>query len=215
MKSNIFHREFTLLDDINYKFDSLSKRLLLTSALGSIFINLSPYSRYLKVTLKKKSIVIENRTLILEHNAITVKKQLDQLCSLLNKKINGILNGHLIYLNLIGIGYKVWCTSIESLKNEQRGELDLIIFYNEKKVDMNSTFLCLRVGYSHQINILIPENLFVFCTKGTNICIYGGNFEEITGFAAFIRNLRPPENYKGKGIRLRDELIKTKPGKKK
>jgi ribosomal protein L6P/L9E len=214
MKSNIFYHEFKLLEDIEYSFDKFSKNLYLTGVLGSISVDLSPYNRYLKLTLKKRSVVIENCTLISGYNYNLVKKQLDQLCLLLNKTINSVSNGHLIYLNLIGIGYKVWCTSSENLKNEQRVELSSIIFYNGKKITTNSTFLCLKVGYSHQINILIPENLFVFCTKGTNICIYGGNFEKVTGFAAFIRGLRSPEDYKGKGIRLRDEIIKTKPGKK-
>lgn len=75
--------------------------------------------------------------------------------------------------------------------------------------------LNLQLGFSHDVNYEIPEGLTVKCEKPTSIEISGSNKQVVGQFAAEIRSLRPPEPYKGKGIRYDDESILRKEGKKK
>jgi large subunit ribosomal protein L6 len=75
--------------------------------------------------------------------------------------------------------------------------------------------LVLQLGFSHDVNFAIPEGLTVKCEKPTSIEITGFDKQVIGQFAAEIRALRPPEPYKGKGIRYEGESILRKEGKKK
>jgi len=70
----------------------------------------------------------------------------------------------------------------------------------------------LNVGYSHQVELIIPEGLSVESKKST-ITVIGNNKYQVGEFAAKIRAVRKPEVYKGKGIRYSDERIRIKPGK--
>lgn len=72
--------------------------------------------------------------------------------------------------------------------------------------------LILQVGFSHQKEVSIPDGINV-SVDGNIITVSGINKEEIGNFAAKIRSIRPPEPYKGKGIRYKDEKIKRKAGK--
>lgn len=72
--------------------------------------------------------------------------------------------------------------------------------------------LILNMGYSHEIRLSIPERLKVSIVKN-NITIAGIRKEEVGEFAARIRRVRPPEVYKGKGIKYKNERIRRKAGK--
>lgn len=72
--------------------------------------------------------------------------------------------------------------------------------------------LTMRLGFSHPINIAIPESLQVSVVKNT-IVIEGAVKEEVGAFAATVRETKKPEVYKGKGIRYQGEFIKKKAGK--
>lgn len=73
--------------------------------------------------------------------------------------------------------------------------------------------LILYVGYSHEVIIKPPENVKIIVENNTNITIYGINKEIVGQIAAKIRAVRPPEPYKGKGIRYQNENIRRKIGK--
>ncbi|MEX0921807.1 MAG: 50S ribosomal protein L6 [Rhodovibrionaceae bacterium] len=75
--------------------------------------------------------------------------------------------------------------------------------------------LNLQLGYSHDINFPIPEGIQVNCEKPTSISIKGADKQVVGEVAAVIRSMRPPEPYKGKGVRYADEQILRKEGKKK
>ena len=75
--------------------------------------------------------------------------------------------------------------------------------------------LNLQLGYSHDINHPIPEGITIKCEKPTNIAISGADKQRVGQIAAEIRAYRPPEPYKGKGIRYSDEIVRRKEGKKK
>ena len=108
--------------------------------------------------------------------------------SLVNNKLQGITRGFLIYLKITGIGYRA------SLEND---------------------ILFLKLGYSHDIIYKIPSSIKVFLLDPTVICLFGIDKNQITQIAAKIRHLRRPSVYKGKGIRIFNEKIVLKAGKRK
>src|SRR3546814_11924862 len=75
--------------------------------------------------------------------------------------------------------------------------------------------LRLQLGYSHDVNIAVPEGLEVKTTDQTTVEISGIDRRKVDQLAAAIRRWRKPEHYKGKGIKYRDEYIFRKDGKKK
>jgi len=78
---------------------------------------------------------------------------------------------------------------------------------------VNGKELVLNMGYSHEIKIEIPEGISVTVAKNT-IVISGMDKQKVGALAARIRDVRPPEVYKGKGIKYKEEIIKRKAGKK-
>ena len=74
--------------------------------------------------------------------------------------------------------------------------------------------LTLNLGFSHPIEMEVPKTLEVKVEKTTTILITGADKAEVGQFAANIRKLRPPEPYKGKGVRYEDEFVRRKEGKR-
>jgi large subunit ribosomal protein L6 len=75
--------------------------------------------------------------------------------------------------------------------------------------------LTLQLGFSHDINLDVPADISVTCEKPTLLVLSGPDKQRVGQFAALIKNYRPPEPYKGKGIRFENEFILRKEGKKK
>ena len=75
--------------------------------------------------------------------------------------------------------------------------------------------LNLQLGYSHDIKYAVPADIDVRCESPTSIAITGADRQRVGQIAAEIRSFRPPEPYKGKGIRYEGEQILRKEGKKK
>lgn len=75
--------------------------------------------------------------------------------------------------------------------------------------------LQLQLGYSHDVSFTVPEGIQVKCPKPTEIVVTGIDKQKVGQAAAEIRQFRPPEPYKGKGVRYADEFIYRKEGKKK
>jgi large subunit ribosomal protein L6 len=75
--------------------------------------------------------------------------------------------------------------------------------------------LQLQLGYSHDIAFPIPQGIQVACPKPTEIVVTGIDKQKVGQVAAEIRRFRPPEPYKGKGIKYAGEFILRKEGKKK
>lgn len=106
--------------------------------------------------------------------------------SLLKNTILGVSEGFEVKLTLIGVGYKAAV---------QGNKLDL------------------QLGYSHPTFLEIPKSLQVAVDKGTAISIKGVDKREVGQFAATVRSMKPPEPYKGKGIRYENEFVRKKEGK--
>jgi large subunit ribosomal protein L6 len=107
---------------------------------------------------------------------------------LVNNMVVGVTKGFEKKLNLIGVGYKA---------------------------QAQGTKLNLNVGYSHPVNIEMPAGIKVETPAPTEILIKGADRQRVGQIAAEIRSVRPPEPYKGKGIRYSDETITIKETKKK
>jgi large subunit ribosomal protein L6 len=94
----------------------------------------------------------------------------------------------------------------------------------EKKLEINGVgyraaiqgkSLQLSLGYSHDVNYPIPDGITITTPKPTEIVIAGNDSQRVGQVAAEIRSYRPPEPYKGKGVKYADEFIFRKEGKKK
>ena len=108
--------------------------------------------------------------------------------SLLNNAIIGANEGYTKNLELVGVGY--------------RGAI--------KGSELN-----LQLGFSHDINFKIPEGIKILVEKQTNVKISGSDKQLVGMVASQIKSLRPPEPYKGKGIKEVGQYILRKEGKKK
>ena len=108
--------------------------------------------------------------------------------SLLNNAIIGSSAGYTKILELVGVGYRA------ALKDKQ---------------------LNLQLGYSHDINFDIPDDIKITVEKQTIVKITGSDKQQVGTVAAKIKTFRPPEPYKGKGIREQGQYILRKEGKKK
>ena len=80
---------------------------------------------------------------------------------------------------------------------------------------MQGNNLNLQLGYSHDIAYPIPADVKIACERPTAIAVSGADRQRVGQVAAEIRAFRPPEPYKGKGIKYSDETIRRKEGKKK
>lgn len=108
--------------------------------------------------------------------------------ALVNNLVTGVASGFTRNLEINGVGYRAAV---------QGGNL------------------ALQLGYSHDINYPIPPDVKIACERPTAITITGADRQRVGQVAAEIRAFRPPEPYKGKGIKYSDETIRRKEGKKK
>ena len=108
--------------------------------------------------------------------------------SLLNNLVTGVSEGFTVGLEITGVGYRA---------------------------AVEGRTLALQLGYSHDVRYPIPDGVEMKCERPTHISITGANKQQLGQIAAEIRAFRPPEPYKGKGIRYEGEHILRKEGKKK
>ena len=80
---------------------------------------------------------------------------------------------------------------------------------------MQGKSLNLTLGFSHPVNFPIPEGITIETPSQTEILVKGVDRQRVGQMAAEIRDFRPPEPYKGKGVSYADEQISLKEGKKK
>jgi len=106
--------------------------------------------------------------------------------ALIANQVLGVTEGFSKALDIIGVGYRA----------EAKGKV-----------------LNLQLGHSHPINYPIPEGIDIKTPAPTQIVVSGIDKQKVGQVAAEIREFRPPEPYKGKGVRYRDEVIQRKAGK--
>lgn len=102
---------------------------------------------------------------------------------------------------------------IEGVSNEFTRKLELVgVGY---RAQMKGSSLSLALGFSHDVDYPVPEGINIQTPKPTEITITGINKQRVGQTAAEIRAFRPPEPYKGKGVKYEGEYIFRKEGKKK
>ncbi len=108
--------------------------------------------------------------------------------SLVNNAVTGVSKGHEKILELSGVGFRA---------------------------NLKSDLLNLQIGFSHDVNFKIPKEIKITVEKQTIIKIAGVDKELVSKIAADIKNLKPVEPYKAKGIKERGQFVLRKEGKKK
>jgi large subunit ribosomal protein L6 len=81
------------------------------------------------------------------------------------------------------------------------------------RADVSGNGITVQVGYSHPIQYPAPEGITLECPNQTTIVVSGADKQKVGQTAAEIRGFRPPEPYKGKGIRYQGEQVRRKAGK--
>ncbi len=108
--------------------------------------------------------------------------------SVVNNLVTGVTEGFTRELEINGVGYRA---------------------------QVQGKDVVLLLGFSHEVRYPIPEGITVQCPDQTHIVVKGADKQRVGQTAAEIRAFRPPEPYKGKGIKYADEYILRKEGKKK
>lgn len=108
--------------------------------------------------------------------------------ALVNNMVTGVSKGFSITLEINGVGYRA---------------------------AVQGDTLNLQLGYSHDIAYPIPRDVRIACERPTVITVSGADRQRVGQVAAEIRAYRPPEPYKGKGIKYSTETVRRKEGKKK
>jgi large subunit ribosomal protein L6 len=108
--------------------------------------------------------------------------------ALVENMVTGVSTGFSVNLEITGVGYRA----------QVQGET-----------------LNLQLGYSHDIPFPIPGDVRITCERPTAITVTGADRQRVGQIAADIRAYRPPEPYKGKGIKYTTETVRRKEGKKK
>lgn len=106
--------------------------------------------------------------------------------SLLNNMVIGVTDGYTKVLEILGVGYRA---------------------------QMDGKNLVLNVGYSHPVRMVAPEGISYAVEGNNRVSVSGINKQVVGEEAARIRGVRPPEPYKGKGIRYQGEAVRRKAGK--
>lgn len=106
--------------------------------------------------------------------------------TLIANMVEGVSNGYTKNLEIVGIGYRA---------------------------NMQGKDLVLSVGFSHTVTIATPEGITITVPAPNQIVVTGADKQKVGQLAAEIRGVRPPEPYKGKGIRYADEHVRRKEGK--
>jgi large subunit ribosomal protein L6 len=81
------------------------------------------------------------------------------------------------------------------------------------KADVRGSSIVLNLGYSHPITYPFPDGIQIAVDSGTKLTVKGIDKEKVGQVAAEIRSMRPPDSYKGKGVRYAGEYIRLKAGK--
>ncbi len=106
--------------------------------------------------------------------------------TLVANTINGVKTGFEKRLEIVGVGYRA---------------------------SMQGNTLNMQLGYSHPVNIESPQGIKIEVEANTKIKVFGSNKQTVGDVAAAIRGKRPPEVYKGKGVKYEGEYIRRKAGK--
>ena len=146
-----------------------------------------PKGTLTQVMLKDITMKQEENKIVLERKNESAKAMHGTMNALIQNMITGVTKGYEKGLEILGVGYRF---NVQGKK------------------------LVVSAGYSHPVEMEVPEGLTVEANGNTEITIKGIDKVLVGEFAANVRKIRQPEPYKGKGIRYKNEHIVRKEGKK-
>jgi large subunit ribosomal protein L6 len=160
-------------------------------------------------------------TVTLNNNTVTVKGPKGELTRTFNPDMNIKIEENVITISrpsdvkehraLHGTTRAVIANMIEGVSKGFEKSLELIgVGYRAQK---QGNKLVLNVGYSHPVEIEPEKGLEIEVPSNTKVTVKGADKERVGALAANIRQVRPPEPYKGKGIRYEGEYVRRKEGK--
>lgn len=130
---------------------------------------------------------VENTLVLTRENDDRKSRSLHGLSrTLVANVVNGVKDGFTKKLEIVGVGYRA---------------------------AVQGNTLNLALGYSHPVDIVAPEGIKITVDQNTKITVTGSNKQAVGDIAALIRSKRPPEVYKGKGVKYEGEYIRRKAGK--
>ncbi|CEP14919.1 hypothetical protein [Parasitella parasitica] len=184
--------DMTLITEPRIPSEFNNTTLTVTGPLGKLQLPIKPFVKIKLISAPKDDPNAENILhLSVQDDKIKQQKAMwGTTRALINNAIIGVSDGFKVYLRLVGVGY--------------RGMLE-----NNGKV------LSLKLGYSHPIQMELPEGVNCSVPAPNRIILQGTNLQHVTEFAAKVQRWRMPEPYNQKGIFINDETIKKKEGKKK
>ena len=155
---------------------------------GSHIVVKGPKGELSRVLPSAVTVEQEGETLLVKRqNESRISRQLHGLSrTLVANMVQGVSQGFQRRLEIQGVGYRA---------------------------QVQGRTLTLNVGYSHQVQISPPEGVQLAVETNTNVIVTGFDKEQVGNIAAQIRAVRPPEPYKGKGIRYAGEVVRRKAGK--
>jgi len=137
------------------------------------------------VTIARDGAVL---TLAPANDSVAANAMSGTMRALINNMVNGVSKGFEKKLTLVGVGFRAQAAGSK---------------------------LNLQIGFSHPVGKQMPAGITVACATPTEILIKGADRQVVGQVAAEVRAIRPPEPYKGKGIRYADERVVIKETKKK
>jgi large subunit ribosomal protein L6 len=160
-------------------------------------------------------------TLTIDNSTVTVKGPKGELTRTFNPEITVVVEENVVTITrpsdakehraLHGTTRAVIANMVEGVSNGFARNLELIgVGYRAQK---QGTKLVLNVGYSHPVEFEPEQGLEIEVPANTKITVRGIDKERVGALAANIRGVRPPEPYKGKGIRYEGEFVRRKEGK--
>ena len=168
----------------------------------------------------RKLIIPTDVTVTVDGNVVTVKGPKGELSTVINENITASVNDNVLTLTRKNDEFKNFHgTANANINNMIVG----VTKGFEKKLEsvgvgyrfqLKGAQLVVTAGYSHPVNVDIPEGIKLEVPSNTELFIRGIDKQLVGEFAANVRKIRKPEPYKGKGIRYADEHIRRKEGKK-
>ncbi|MCT6893051.1 MAG: 50S ribosomal protein L6 [Bombilactobacillus mellifer] len=167
----------------------------------------------------KKVVMPEGVSMTQDGNNVTVKGPKGSISRTFRPEITIKTEDNVVSFDRISDEFKplhgttraLFANMVEGVTKGFEKKLDLVgVGY---RAQMQGQKLVLNVGYSHPVEMTAPEGVKITVPSNTEIVISGINKETVGKFAAEVREVRPPEPYKGKGIKYHDEQVRRKEGK--